>query len=69
MLSLLVDFPLAKGPAYSYFPNAVKIWLVTKPETFDMAIIDFAGTDVQIMQNGHQCLGAAIGSVLEQVED
>ena len=76
MLSLLVDFPLAKGPGYNYFPNDVKIWLDTKPKTFDMVIIDFAATDVQITQNGHQCLGAAIGSdffikefVLERVED
>ena len=39
------DLLVEKGPAYGYFPNAVKTWLVTKPETFDMAVSAFAGTD------------------------
>ena len=50
------------GPAFSYYPNAAKTWLVVKPEHLDAANVAFADTDVHITTEGRPYLGAPLGS-------
>lgn len=50
------------GPQYGYHPNASKTWLVVKPDHLEAASTAFAGTGVQITDQGRQYLGAAIGT-------
>ncbi len=52
----------AVGPAFGYFPNLSKTWLVTKPNHLDRATNIFAGSGVNITPEGRPYLGAAIGS-------
>ena len=50
------------GPLYGYFPNAIKTYLIVKPQYLDSATALFQGTNVQITCLGQRHLGAAIGS-------
>ncbi len=52
----------AVGPAFGYFPNSSKTWLVTKQNHLDRANNIFAGSGVNITPEGRPYLGAAIGS-------
>ena len=50
------------GPAYGYFVNADKTWLIVKAESLSTAERIFAGCGVNITVEGKRHLGAAIGS-------
>ena len=50
------------GPAYGYFPNAMKSRLVTKEKHYSAAIDKFAGTDVKVTSEGRPYLGTPIGT-------
>jgi hypothetical protein len=56
------DALVEKGPAYGYFPKAVKTWLIVKEERLEEAQQIFHGSGVQITTEGMRHLGAAIGS-------
>ena len=58
----------AEGPAFGYFPNPSKTWLVTKQRHFDEASNMFAGSGVNVTLDGRPYLGAVIGSQ-EYVEE
>ena len=58
----------AEGPAFGYFPNPSKTWLVTKQGRFDEASNTFAGSGVNVTLDGRPYLGALIGSQ-EYVEE
>ena len=58
----------AEGPAFGYFPNPSKTWLVTKQGRFDEASNTFAGSGVNVTLDGRPYLGAVIGSQ-EYVEE
>ena len=51
----------AEGPAFGYFVNASKTWLVTKDNHLENATNIFAGSGVNITSDGRPYLGAAIG--------
>ena len=50
------------GPAFGYFPNATKTWLVVKETELAAAQELFHGSGVQITADGHRLLGAPIGT-------
>lgn len=50
------------GPAFGYFPNASKTWLVTKDSLLDKAKEIFLDTEVRITSQGRPHLGAPLGS-------
>ena len=50
------------GPAFGYFPNAVKTWLIVKESQLALAKELFRGTGVQITTEGHRLLGAPVGT-------
>ena len=50
------------GPAFGYFPNATKTWLVVKETELAAAQELFRGSGVQITADGHRLLGAPIGT-------
>ena len=52
----------AEGPAFGYFANSSKTWLVTKETHHEIATNIFAGSGVNITSSGRPYLGAAIGS-------
>ena len=56
------DKLVEKGPAYGYFPNASKTWLIVKDEKLDEAKRIFKGTGVKFTSEGKRHLGATIGS-------
>ena len=58
----------AEGPAFGYFPNPSKTWLVTKQRHFNEASNMFAGSGVNVTLDGRPYLGAVIGSQ-EYVEE
>ena len=49
------------GPSISYFPNAGKTWLITKPQHYEVAKNLFADTGISVTTSGAKHLGAAIG--------
>ena len=49
------------GPAFGYYPNASKTWLVVKEEHLQLAQELFAAQGVKITTCGHKHLGSAIG--------
>ena len=53
---------VSAGPAFGYFANASKTWLLTKEEHLDQARSLFQGTQVNITTRGRPHLGAALGS-------
>ncbi len=50
------------GPAFGYFANVTKTWLITKEQHLSAAQACFAGTSVNIIHEGRPHLGAAIGT-------
>ena len=50
------------GPAYGYYPNAAKTWLIVKEDHQEEARILFNNTGVSITTEGKRHLGAAVGS-------
>ncbi len=50
-----------RGPAYGYFPNAAKTWLLVKDSCVQKAQELFNGTNINITTEGRRLLGAAIG--------
>ena len=50
------------GPAFGYFPNASKTWLVIKEQFQSHAISAFQDTAVNVTSDGRPHLGAPIGS-------
>ena len=65
-----------EGPQLGYLPNAKKCWLITKSEKEEWAKTMFDGTAINISTDGHQHLGAVLGSrkhlkdyLEEKVED
>ena len=50
------------GPAFGYFPNASKTWLITKDALLDEAKEMFIDTEVRITSQGRPHLGAPLGS-------
>ena len=50
------------GPAFGYFPNPAKTWLVTKQDHFNLATETFRGSGVNVTSEGRPYLGAAIGT-------
>ena len=55
------DLLSARGPAYGYFPNASKTWLLVKDSYEQKARKIFSGTNINITTEGRRLLGAAIG--------
>ena len=53
---------LSQGSLYGYNPNAIKTYLIVKPQFLDSATTLFQGSNVQITCLGHRHLGAAIGT-------
>jgi len=50
------------GPDFGYFPNAVKICLIVKPQHLRKAKTLFHGTGVIITDSGRRHLGSALGT-------
>ena len=50
------------GPAYGYFPNASKTWLLVKEESLQPARKMFEASGVQITSDGRRLLGSPIGT-------
>ena len=50
----------SKGPAYGYFTNASKTWLITKETHHTNAVAAFTGTNVKVTSEGRPHLGAAM---------
>ena len=53
---------MKSGPAFGYFPNAAKTWLLVKPEKQQEANSIFGDTGIQITSDRRQYLGAGLGS-------
>ena len=60
---------MAVGPAFGYYPNAIKTSLVVKPDKVDEAIAVFDGTGVEITTIGRRYLGGCLGSEEYASED
>ncbi|XP_066921132.1 uncharacterized protein [Clytia hemisphaerica] len=56
------DLLLEIGPAYGYFPQPSKSWLIVKETKLTEATEVFAGTQIQISTEGERHLGAVIGT-------
>ena len=50
------------SPNIGYYPKAEKSWLVVKPEKLQLAKVMFAGTKINVTDQGKKHLGASIGS-------
>ncbi len=50
------------GPAYGYFDNARKTWLIVKPQHHATAVEIIHGSGVNIIAEGKRHLGSALGS-------
>jgi hypothetical protein len=50
------------GPKYGYHQQPSKTWLIVKPQHTDKAMKLFAGTGVQVTNDGRRHHGAVIGS-------
>ena len=56
------DALVEKGPAFGYYPNAIKTFLVVKSDRRERAVHVFKGTAVQITTEGRRYLGGALGT-------
>lgn len=63
------DSLLRFGPAFGYYPNAIKTWLVVKPEKAENAVKEFEGTGVEITTAGRRYLGGCLGTQEYAKED
>ena len=57
------DQLIAKGPAFGYFVNNLKTWLIVKEEHLTTAEDTFKDTGVCITCSGRRHLGAALGNL------
>ena len=64
-----------RGKVYGYYTNAVKTWLITKKDHYQVAKEAFADTKVQVTYEGRPYLGVPLGTenycqsfVMEKVE-
>ena len=53
---------VSAGPAFGYFPNSLKTFLIVKPEHLSQAESLFADTNITVTVEGQRHLGAALGS-------
>ena len=51
------------GPAFGYHPKPSKSWLIVKPGLMQRAKEIFAGTGIQITEDGQKYLGGFVGTV------
>ena len=51
-----------KGPSFGYHANPLKTWLVTKASCYSDVVAACAGTNVNVSQDGHPHLSAALGT-------
>ena len=56
------DQIVAQGPAYGYYANAQKTWLITKEAHLSAVEAAFSGTEVKVTTEGRSYLGTAIGT-------
>ena len=56
------DALVEKGPAFGYYPNAIKTFLVVKSDRRERAVNVFESTAVQITTEGRRYLGGALGT-------
>ena len=55
--------PLEKmGPVFGYHPNALKCWLIVKPNKYEEAMEAFQNTGINVTTEGRRHLGTALGS-------
>ena len=57
-----------KGPQFSYYPNAVKTFLLVKPEKYNEAANVFQDTGVEITCTGRRYLGGTLGTRAFEIE-
>ena len=50
------------GPMFGYHPNALKCWLIVKPNKYEEAMEAFQNTGINVTTEGRRHLGAALGS-------
>ena len=50
------------GPLFGYQPNALKCWLIVKPNKYEEAMEAFQNTGINVTTEGRRHLGAALGS-------
>ena len=50
------------GPMFGYHPNAIRCWLIVKPNKYVEAIEAFQNTGINVTTEGRRHLGAALGS-------
>ena len=50
------------GPMFRYHPNALKCWLIIKPNKYEEAMEAFQNTGINVTTEGRRHLGAALGS-------
>ncbi len=55
------DKLLSLGPAYGYYPNAQKTWLIVKTEHKASAEAAFLGTQINVTTEGRPHLGVPLG--------
>ena len=56
------DELLLRGPAFGYFVNPAKSWLIVKPHVMEDALSIFDDTNINITSDGHRYLGSPIGT-------
>ena len=49
------------GPMFGYHPNALKCWLIVKPNKYEEAMEAFQNTGINVTTEGRRHLGAALG--------
>ena len=54
--------PEKMGPMFGYHPNALKCWLIVKPNKYEEAMEAFQNTGINVTTEGRRHLGAALGS-------
>ena len=57
-----------KGPQFGYYPNAVKTFLLVKPEKYNEAANVFQDTGVEITCTGRRYLGGTLGTRAFEIE-
>ena len=50
------------GPMFGYHPNAIKCWLIVKPNKYEEAMEAFQNKGINVTTEGRRHLGAALGS-------
>ena len=53
--------PDKMGPMFGYHPNALKCWLIVKPNKYEEALETFQNTGINVTTEGRRHLGATLG--------